>query len=379
MNTILLLLAIGLPQQQGRPSMLDQSDAVRKAELDGVEVRIKDVARFRGVRSNQLYGYGLVIGLDGSGDTKKTPFTATLLQNALKDFGTTFDERTFNPKNIAAVAVTADLPPFAAPGNTIDVTVTSIGDAKSLKGGILLQTPLYPGGNRETAYVVAQGALDVGGFDVSSNGNSVSKGHVTVARIQSGGIVEASVPTTTVFGGQLYLELNEPDFTTAERMAKAINAKYPDYFARAIDGGSVELTMPERLSPVQAMSLIEKLTFKTDTQATVVINPRTGTVVIGGNVRLGPATIVHGSLKIQIESYPIISQPNPLSLGQTTVQNQTQVNVEEPSQVAMIPPTATLADLTKILQELKVSPGDLMQILDALKKNGALKARIVVQ
>lgn len=381
-------------QTSRRPAKSDQQridDLVRKrdaqreklataAELAGVEVRIKDVARFRGVRANQLYGYGLVIGLDGTGDSKKTPFTMTLLQNALKDFGTTFDERQFNAKNIAAVAVTAELPPFSAPGNLVDVTVTSIGDAKSLKGGFLLQAALYPGANRRTAYVVAQGALDVGGYAASSNGNSVSKGHVTVGRIPGGGIVEASVPTDLVFGGKMYIELNEPDFTTAERMARAVNARYPEFRAAALDGGSIELSLPGGMTTVEALSVLEKLTFKSDTQALVVVNPRTGTVVIGGNVRLGPATIVHGSLKIQIEQYPIISQPAPLSKGETVVANETKVTVDEPpAQAALLPPTTTLADLTKILQELRVTPGDLMQILDALKRNGALKARIVVQ
>ena len=371
--------------EQVRDDLLRKRDEQRErlateAEDTGVEVRIKDVARFRGVRSNQLYGYGLVIGLEGTGDTKRTPFTMTLMQNALKDFGTTFDERQFNTKNIAAVAVTAELPPFAAPGNTIDITVTSIGDSKSLKGGFLLQTALFPGANRKTAFVVAQGPLDVGGFAVSSGGNSVSKGHVTAARIPGGGIVEASVPTDLVFGGKMYLELNEADFTTAERMAKAINSKYPEYFAAALDGGSVELTLPVGLSPVQAISLIEKTSFRSDTQALVVINPRTGTVVIGGNVRLGPATIVHGSLKIQIEQFPIVAMPAPFTKADPVVVNETKVTVDEPTaQVALMPPTATLADLTKILQELRVTPSDLMQILDALKRNGALKARIVVQ
>lgn len=369
-----------LREESLRREQLRREQLVAKAEDEGVEVRIKDVARFRGVRGNQLYGYGLVIGLSGTGDTKKTPFTMTLLQNALKDWGTTFDERQFTSKNIAAVAVTADIPPFAAPGNTVDVTVTSIGDAKSLKGGFLIMTPLYPGANRKVAYVVAQGSLDVGGFEASSGGNSVSKGHMTAARIQGGGIVEASIPTELVFDGRMFIELNEADFTTAERMAKAINGSYPQFAARALDGGSVELSLPSALSAVQAIAILEKVTFKSDTQALVVINPRTGTVVIGGNVRLGPATVVHGSLKIQIESYPVISQPNGFSRGETVVANETKVSVDEPpAQAALLPPTATLADLTRVLQELKVTPGDLMQILDALKRNGALKARIVVQ
>jgi flagellar P-ring protein FlgI len=378
------------PVETKTPEQLRQEDLLRKerekedrianAENTGVEVRIKDVARFRGVRSNQLYGYGLVIGLDGSGDSRKTPFTMTLLQNALKDFGTTFDEKQFNPKNIAAVAVTVDLPPFAAPGNTVDVTVTSIGDAKSLKGGFLLQTPVYPGANRKTAFVVAQGAVDVGGFDVSSNGSSVSKGHVTVGRISGGGIVEASVPTELVFDGRIFLELNDPDFTTAERMSKAINAKYPDFWATALDGGTVQMQLPPDMTATQAIAVLEKLTFKSDTQALVVINPRTGTIVIGGNVRLGPATIVHGSLKVQIDQIPVISQPNSFTNGQTVDRNQAQLTVDEgQAKTALIPPTATLADLTRILQELKVTPGDLMQILDALRRNGALKAKIVVQ
>lgn len=355
--------------------------AAAKTESTGIEVRIKDIARFRGVRGNQLVGYGLVIGLEGTGDTKKTPFTATLLANALKDFGTVVDPLQLNPKNIAAVAITAELPPFASPGNPLDVTVQSIGDAKSLQGGYLLQAPLYGPIDKIKAIAVAQGALSIGGFNFGSNGSSVQKNFTTVGRIPAGAFVEASVPTQVLFDGHLFLELDEADLTTSKRIAEGLGKTFPELLPRAIDGGTIELTLPKGASPVESMSKVELSTVFADIEALVVVNERTGTIAIGGNVRLGPAVIAHGDLQISIQQDLIISQPQPFSkTGETVVAPESTVAAQEArAQVALIPPNTSVNDLAKIFQALKVSPRDIISILQALKEQGSLKARIKVQ
>lgn len=361
---------------------MEERDAIIRSESEGMEVRIKDVARFRGVRANQLFGFGLVVGLAGNGDTKKTPFTATLIANALKDAGTSADPSTFGLKNVAVVSVTAELPPFAMPGNRISVTVQSIGDAKTLQGGTLLPAPLYPAGSKETAYVVAFGDLSIGGFSAEGGGSSVSKNHPTVGVIPEGGFVEASVPTQMVFAdNSMYLELQDADFTTAARLAEKLRQDFPQFQAYALDAGSIRLTLPDGMSVVRAMAEIEAVRFFADSAAIIVINERTGTIVVGGNVKLGPAVIAKGSLNVRIEKETIVSQPNtPLTQGQTVVTNQTTVSAgEDTAQVALVNPATTVADLAKLMQTLKVSPTDMIAILEALRAQGALKARIKVQ
>ena len=366
-------------QQQSARSQLNE--AISRAELEGIEVRIKDIARFRGVRPNQLVGYGIVVGLNGSGDSQQTPFTRTLLQNALKLWGTTFDETRFRPKNVAAVSITAELPPFAAPGNQIDVTISSIGDAKSLEGGTLLMSPLFGPTDRTTVIAMSQGQISIGGFNASAGGTSVRKNHPTVGRIPRGAIVERGVPTQMVFGDhELYLELDQPDLTTSQRIATALAEKFPKFFVTPQDGGTIRIKLPEEYPTMQALMEIEATTVWADVPALIVVNERTGTIVIGGNVRIGPAVIVHGSLQVRIESQPIISQPAPFSQGETVVTEQNFIDVEEtPTQIGVIPPNATINDLAKILQTLKLSARDIIAILQALADQGALKARIKVQ
>lgn len=351
------------------------------AALRGVEVRVKDIAHFRGVRSNQLRGYGLVVGLDGTGDSKKAPFSGVALANMLKTFGTSIDPNLINAKNIAAVIVTADLGPFTSPGSRIDVLVQSIGDARSLQGGVLLQTPLYAAGDANVAIAVAQGPLSIGGFRAAGGGNSVQKNHPTVGRIPAGAIVETAVATQLVFEGRsMYLDLDDPDLTTAQRLTEKIRETIPSCSPRPVDGGTVELTLPDGMDPVAFMSSVESLRVLADSESVVVVNERTGTIAIGGNVKLGPAVIAHGSLQVRIESEPIISQPAPFSRGETVVTNQTTVTAgEDTAQVALIPPNASVADLAKIFQALKLSPSDIIAILQMLKVEGALKARIKVQ
>ena len=368
-------------KQQEALRKADESrrDAIKFTEQNGVAVRIKDVARFRGVRANQLQGIGLIVGLGGTGDSKNTPFTATLLANAMKE-KTLVDPKVLKSKNVAVVFVTAELPAFASPGNRIDVTVQSAGDATSLQGGYLLRTPLFGPADNENAYAVAMGPISIGGFNVASGGASVQKNHTTVGRLPEMGIVERSVATEIVFDGRLYLELRDADLTTAQRMADKLNKTNLSYAAIALDGGTVQLNMPEGKSPVQAMADIEGLAFMSDTEATIVISENTGTIVAGGNVRLGPAMVAKGSLTVKIEQELIISQPNPFTFGNTVVGQQTNIKAEEePAQVTMMGPTATVADLARIFQALRVSATDMIAILQALRSQGALKARIKIQ
>ena len=352
-----------------------RENALKNAEREGMEVRIKEIARFRGIRSNQLLGVGLVVGLNGTGDTKNTPYSQTLLANAMKEFGASAEAALLKTKNVAVVFVTADLPPFAAPGNAIDVTVQSMGDAKSLQGGSLLRTPLFAAGSQDKAYVVCQGAVSIGGFQAASGGNSAQKNHPTVGR--SPGIVEASVPTKTVFDGRMFLELDEADLTTAKRIAGTIAQLHPEYMPFAIDAGTIQLVVPDNKGAVEAMSEIEQVRVFSDTLGVIVIDERTGTVVIGANVRIGPAVVAKGGLSVRIVQTPLVSQPSPFSLGSTVTATQTDLNVtEDPAQIAMIGPNATVADLATIFQLLKVAPSDIIAILEDLKAQGALKAKI---
>lgn len=354
---------------------------VSRAEREGIEVRVKDIAHFRGVRSNQIMGYGLIVGLEGTGDSKKTPFTATLLSNAMKRFGTMIDPTQLDAKNVATVAITAELPPFATPGNRIDVMVQSIGDAKSLQGGTLLQAPLYGANDDQRAVAVAQGPVSLGGFNFSSGGSSVQKNHVNVGRIPGGAIVEMAVPYQMVFeGNRLYLELDEADLTTAKRLESVLKERFPEFVPHAVDGGTIQLSLPTGMSPVQAMSKVETTTVFADVPALVIVNERTGTIVIGGNVRLGPAVVARGSLRVVIDREPVISQPAPFSNGTTVSTSKDSVAVEEDTaQIGMMGPTATLNDLAKLCQTLKVSAQDMIAILQALKEQGSLKARIKLQ
>ncbi len=370
--------AIPKPAEKKPPAVRVSPTA---AESEGIEVRIKDIARFRGVRGNQLLGYGLVVGLAGTGDSNKTPFTATLLANAMRKFGTQIDPKLLQAKNVAAVAVTAELQPFATPGNRLDITVQSIGDAKSLYGGTLLQTPLYAQSDDEHAMAVAQGPLSVGGASASGGGSSATKNHVNAGRIPGGGFVERVPPFQMVFeGNKLYLELDDADLTTASRVAEALGKRFPSLVTRAQDGGTIEVSLPTTEDPVLVMSRIESTTVFADIPALVVVDERTGTIVVGGNVKIGPALITRGALKVSIARYPVISQPAPLSGGVTVVDSEVDIQIDEDrAKVGEVPAYATLSDLAKLFDALQVSAQDVIAILQALRQQGALKARIKVQ
>jgi flagellar P-ring protein FlgI len=363
-----------------RDEALAKQQAIQRGEQEGVEVRIKDIARFRGVRPNQLIGTGLVVGLAGTGDTKKSVITSEIVSNLFRQMGITVPASQIDMKNVAAVMITAELPPFATNGQTIDVTVEAIGDSKSLVGGTLLQTSLHAAGDRQTVYAAAQGAIAIGGFDVGAGGSSSSKGHVTAGRIPGGAIVERGAPTKLTYDGKMYLELDTADLTNAQRVATKLREEIPQLLATAQNGGTIELTLPDGMSPVEVMSRIEAVKVMSDTPATIVVNEKTGTIVIGGNVRVGPAAIAQGSLTVRIDSIFNVSQPRPLTDGATVVTQESVVTANEPNaQVATLAPNTTVQDLARVFQALQLKAKDIIAILQALRQQGALKARIITQ
>jgi len=341
-------------------------------------VRIKDIATVDGVRTNQLVGYGLVVGLNGTGDSQQVRYTAQSISNMLQRFGMQIPPSSSRAKNVAAVMVTADLPPFARPGSRIDVTVSSIGDASSLQGGTLLQTPLV--GADGQVYAVAQGPISVGGFTAGGGGAAVTKNHVTAGRIPGGALVEKEVPMPFGKGGAITLALGAGDFATASRVAKAINNILPGC-AFAVDAATVRVNVPPNKASdiVGLIAEIEELPVEPDAAAKVAVNERTGTVVVGGAVRISAAAVTHGDLHVEIGVNTVVAQPPPLSGGTTTVVTQPTVSAtEETRAVVGLKPTASVDDLVKALNALKVTPRDVIAILQALKQAGALHAVLEV-
>lgn len=344
--------------------------------------RIKDLATVAGVRENQLVGYGLVVGLDGTGDqTSQTPFTIQSIRNMLLQMGITTPENT-NPqlKNVAAVMVTATLPPFAKPGKTIDVTVSSMGNAKSLRGGSLIMTPLK--GADGSVYAMAQGNLVVGGFGAETkDGSSVSVNVPSVGRVPNGATVEREVISPFLTEAALTLNLHRTDFTTATRMAQAIDKVLGPGSAQAVDGSSVQVSSPA--DPAQRtsfMAIVENIELSPgEASAKVIVNSRTGTVVIGQNVHVSAAAVTHGSLTVTISNDPIVSQPGPLSGGQTAVVPNSQIDVrEEKNKMFLFDPGVSLNDIVEAVNQVGAAPGDLVAILEALKEAGALRAELIV-
>jgi len=357
-----------------------KQERILKGEQDGVEVRLKDIARFRGIRAQQLKGIGLVTGLAGTGDSKKSVVTRELFASLFKDLGVKVDAADVDNKNVAAVMITAELPPFATSGQYIDINVETIGDAKSLVGGTLVQSFMYVVGDNQTVYAAAQGQVTVGGYDVSGGGSSNSKGHVTAGTIPGGAIVEKALPAKFVFEKRLYLDLDEPDITTAQRVSDKLKEMYPQFLPHADNAGTISMTLPDDSSPIQAMAQIETVKVMSDAQATIVIDEKTGTIVFGANVKVGPAAIAQGSLNVRIDTTFDVSQPAPLSNGQTVVIPNSNITVDEKTaQIATIAPNTTVQDLAKIFQTLQLKPKDIISILRALKTQGALKARIISQ
>lgn len=345
--------------------------------------RIKDLANIAGVRSNQLIGYGLVVGLNGTGDqTTQTPFTVKSLKSMLANLGVIIPpEVNLQLKNVAAVSIHADLPPFIKPGQTIDITVSSIGNAKSLQGGSLLMTPLK--GADGVVYAMAQGNLVVGGISAAAAGSSVTVNIPSVGRIPNGATVERQVPGK--FGGRdndpIVLNLRNADFTTAERMVAAINQALGGQAAQAIDASSVQVVGPA--DPNQRVSLIAVLenieVVPAQGAAKVIVNSRTGTVVIGQNVQVGPAAVSHGNMTVTITSDPIVSQPGPFAGGRTAVVPNANIAVsQEKKPMFLFDPGVALDDIVRAVNQVGASPTDLIVILEALKAAGALKAELIV-
>ncbi|KEA64324.1 Flagellar P-ring protein FlgI [Marinobacterium lacunae] len=342
--------------------------------------RLKDITSVSGVRSNQLVGYGLVVGLDGTGDG--TDFTSQTFRNMLNNFGVAIPaDVSPESDNIAAVAIHAELPPFAKPGQTIDVTVSAIGDAKSLRGGSLLMAPLK--GADGQVYAIAQGNLVVSGFGAQGNdGSRLSVNVPSVGRIPNGASVERAVPNAFSQGDSLVLNLNNPDFTTARRVAEQINGLLGPDAAQAMDATSIRVRAPRDSSQrVSFLSVLENLSVSPGKEvAKVIINSRTGTIIIGENVRVSPVAITHGGLTVAISETPEVSQPDtPLAGGQTVVTPRTGIQVDEGSGHMFEFNTGTsLRDLVEAVNQVGVAPGDLMAILEALKQAGALRAELVV-
>lgn len=343
--------------------------------------RVKDLASLAGVRSNQLVGYGLVVGLSGTGDqTSQTPFTVQSLRSFLASLGVVLPPGiNLQLKNVAAVSIHSDLPPFAKPGQTIDVNVASLGNAKSLRGGSLLMAPLR--GADGQVYAVAQGNLVVGGFGVEAEGSSVTMNVPSAARIPNGATVERVVPDSFNEGGPLVLNLHQPDFTTAGRMAEAINQALGGGTATALDASSIQVLGPQDpRQRVAYVSVVENITLQpAEAAAKVIVNARTGTVVIGQNVRVNPAAVTHGNLTVTIASTPVVSQPPPFSGGETVVVPRADIAVEEEKKpMFLFNPGVALEDIVRAVNQVGATPGDLVSILQALKAAGALRAELIV-
>jgi flagellar P-ring protein precursor FlgI len=344
--------------------------------------RIKEVASIQGVRMNQLVGYGLVVGLDGTGDqTTSAPFTTQSLNALLQQMGVTVPPGTnMQLKNIAAVMVTAQLPAFAQPGQAIDVNVSSLANAKSLRGGTLIATPLK--GADGQIYALAQGNLVVGGAGASANGSKVQINHLSAGRIPEGATVERSVPTPLGQGETLQLDLNTHDFATAREVVRAINARMGSGTAAALDGRVVQVRMPASTDArVGFLAEIENLeVVQAAPAAKVVINARTGSVVMNQTVTLAACAVAHGSLSVTIATTPMVSQPNPLSRnGQTVVTEKSDITItQQGGSLVQMPAGAKLADVVKALNALGATPQDLLAILQAMKSAGALTAELEV-
>ncbi|MCX8052617.1 MAG: flagellar basal body P-ring protein FlgI [Armatimonadetes bacterium] len=342
-------------------------------------VRIKDIARIEGVRSNQLVGYGLVVGLDGSGDSQQTRFTTQSVANMLETYGLSVDPEKMKVKNVAAVVVTATLPPFAREGTTIDVVVSSLGDARSLQGGTLLQTPLRAANG--VVYAVAQGSVSIGGFSAAGGGSSTTKNHPTVGRIPGGAIVEKATNTSLTVGDAVNITLNQSDFATAARTATAINSKIQGANAVAVDANVVTVKVPDdyRDNLVRLIADIETIEIGTDTVAKVIVNERTGTVIIGGQARITPVAVAHGALTVEIKAETLVSQPEAPLTGKTVVAVDTTVKASEQTGHLMeIKGGSTVSELVRALNALKVTPRDLIAILQAIKEAGALQAQLEI-
>ena len=344
------------------------------------DVRLKDVVSLQGTTSAPLIGYGLVVGLNKTGDKKQTIFSGQTLANMLAQFGVAVPADAMKVENIAAVLVTSEMPAFGRIGVRVDVTASSIGDARSLQGGTLLATPLRNSAGQVVA--LAQGPLSVGGFGGGGGSASVAVNHLTVGRVPNGAVIQVGTNNTSLNTDALTFMLRDPDFITATRIAKVINNELKTDAAKAMDSGSVTVKVPAEYKDTvpSLMARLEPLAIDVDIVARVVINERTGTVVVGGDVRVGPAAVAHGNLSVRISTKMEVSQPNALSTGgQTTVVPQESVDVKEgAAKLIQLEEGTTLEAVTRALNSLGATPRDIIAIMQALKAAGALRAEIVI-
>lgn len=351
------------------------------ADEDDLRVRLKDLVEFDGARGNDLVGYGLVVGLAGTGDgLRNSPFTEEALATLLERLGVNVSGEQFRPRNVAAVLVTGVLPPFARAGGRIDVTVSAIGDARSLLGGTLVMTPLNAADGE--IYAVAQGSIIAGGAVAEGEAATVSQGVPTAGAIPGGARIEREIPFAFDDLPTLRLALREPDFTTAARIADAINARAGRTLARMRDGGTVELDIAASgLPPSRLVAALEMLEIAPSRRARVVVDQRSGTIVLGGDVRVGRVAVSQGNLTLRVRETPMVAQPNPFAPGATVVVPRTEAEIEEEPGIglAVVEEAATLSELVEGLNALGVAPRDMIEILKTIKAAGALHAEFVVQ
>jgi flagellar P-ring protein precursor FlgI len=344
------------------------------------EVRIKELARIDGIQDFDLVGYGIIVGLDGTGDGNKAVFTLQSVENMLRRFGIQVPAGTIRPKNVAAVMITAKLPPFSRPGDKIDVTVSSIGGAKSLQGGVLLMSPLLDDTGELAA--VAQGAVSIGGFNFQSGGTEIRNNYSLVGRVPAGGTVKTGRFLSMMREGNIFLSLKDPDFTTALRVSERINEDFAEA-AFAENANTIRVKVPDEFvdykSLVNFISIIENLTVEPDMVARVIINERTGTIVVGGRVAVRSVAISHGNLSVSIRSTPAVSQPPAFSGGQTVVTGIGDIQVtQESARMMVVEGVANVQDVARALNTLGVSPRDMISIFQAIKAAGALDAELVI-
>jgi flagellar P-ring protein FlgI len=341
--------------------------------------RIKDMAAIKGIRTNQLVGYGLVVGLDGTGDKAGTEFTIRSLVNMMEQMGVNVSPSQVKVKNVAAVMVTAKMLPFSRIGNRIDVMVASVGDAKSLVGGTLLLTPLR--GVDGSIYALAQGPISVGGFGGGGAAGSVTKNHLLAARVADGGTIERELPVVLDGKESLTMTLFNPDFTTAQRVSQSINEAMGAAVAKALDSGTLSLSIPEtqRNDVAGFLARLETLNVAPDSVARIVVNEKTGTVVVGENVRISTVAISHGNLSISVKESTDVSQPNAFAKGQTVATPKTDVEIkEENNKLMVIESGSTIRELVKALNAIGVTPRDLISIFQSIKAAGALQAELEI-
>jgi len=342
--------------------------------------RLKDVSFFKGSTSEQLIGYGLVVGLGGTGDSYRSTFTVQSIVSMLKRFGITVPDVNLRTKNVAAVMITASINSYLKSGSEFDVNVSSMGDATSLMGGTLLMSPLS--GRDAVLYALSQGPISIGGYDVNTaSGGRVAKNHALSGRIPGGGILEKELPTSELDSLEVQIILNSPDYTTANNVVSAINQQVGQDAALAFDASEIRVKIPtdKQNNIPQFLAQLEAIQVQTDAVAKVVLNEKTGTVVAGSNVKILPVTISHGSLKINIKSYPLISQPGAFSGGNTALFNNLVPSVEkENNNVVSINGASNVQEVAAALNSLKVTPRDIIAIFQAIKEAGALQAELVI-